>query len=207
MPISYISEHTTEFILVPKLMELVKIRYTNVVPVYFWATREGNNLSRELHRNMNVKIIAFFPRRPKLDNKNPELIYGKINSLIFEFANFASSLYIPTIAGLPIADSLLDLSQNPSLCWFHISKSEPKDITFEINKHNKEIIFHNNENGAIKVLVESNFDSIIEKSKLYNWEDAIDNLRLLKPNNYSNRIFSHFNLWGIYRPIFLFAFD
>lgn len=201
------SEHTAEFILVPKLMEFIKTRYTNVVPVYFWATREGNKLSRDLHRNMNLKIIAFFPRRPKFDSKNPKLIYGKINSLIFEFANFASSLNIPTIAGLPIVGSLLDLSKNPSICWFHIVKSEPKDITFEINKQNKKITFHNNENGSIKVPVESDFDGIIEESKLYNWEGAVDNLRLLKPNNYSNRIFSRFNLWGIYRPIFLLAFE
>ncbi len=201
------SEHTAEFVLVPKLVECIKTRYTNVVPVYYWATREGNNLSRDLHRNMNVKIIAFFPRRPKLDNKSPKLIYGKINSLIFEFANFASSLNIPTIAGLPIADSLLDLSQNPSIFWFHISKTEPKDITFEINKHNKKLNFHNNEKVAVKILVESDFDGIIEKSKLCNWEEAINNLRLLKPNNYSNRIFSRFNLWGIYRPIFILAFD
>jgi len=207
MPISYMSEHTAEFILIPKLLEFFKTRYANVVPIYFWATREGNNLSRELHRNMNVKIFAFFPRRPKLDKKNPELIYGKINNLIIEFANFASSLNIPTIAGLPVVGSLSDLSLNPSICWFQIIESEPSDITFEISKHNTKIIFHNNENGAIKILTESDFDDIIEESKLYNWEDAIDNLKLLKPNSYSNTIFSRFNLWGIYRPIFLLAFD
>ncbi len=61
MPISYICEHTAEFLLIPKLMEFVKTRYTNVVPIYFWATREGNTLSRNLHSSLNVKILAFFP--------------------------------------------------------------------------------------------------------------------------------------------------
>ncbi len=126
---------------------------------------------------------------------------------MIEFANLASSLKIPTIAGLPVAGSLLELSQNPSICWFQITKSESNDITFEISKHNTKVIFHNDENSAIKVLDESDFADIIEKSKLYNWEDAIDNLNLLKRNSYSYRNFSHFNSWGIYRPIFLLAFE
>lgn len=46
---SYISEHTAEYYLVPDLINILKEKYNFVSPVFPWVTRELSSLSKKIH--------------------------------------------------------------------------------------------------------------------------------------------------------------
>ena len=74
-----------------------------------------------------------FPCRPKLITATSQDIHGKINSALFEFACAAFRLGIPTIAGLPLARSLVELCKNSMPLWINLNNKNPKDITFKVS--------------------------------------------------------------------------
>ena len=64
-PVSFMSEHTVEYALVPKMIGILAPQFPRVIPIYFWATREGSRISRLCDVSGKVRVIAVFPRRPQ----------------------------------------------------------------------------------------------------------------------------------------------
>ena len=62
---SVISDHTAEYVLVPKLVSMFGSEYKSVVPLYVWLRREGGKLSRNVHAADEFRSFTLFPRRPK----------------------------------------------------------------------------------------------------------------------------------------------
>ena len=201
---SFLSEHTTEFILVPRLNRALNRKNDNVVPIYYWASREGNNLSMNLHKNEKVKIIALFPRRPKLFKKS-EIIYGKINVDVFGFVNRASNLGIPTIAGLPLVDSIKKLKDDCIVCWLKIINDFQNDLYFKYNINDGEIVFENSPDNFIAIISEAELGNLFESASIYNWEDASKIFRDLR-TNFEGR--SVHGFWGLrnYKPVYMLSF-
>ena len=69
---SDIGEHTAEFVIVPVLNQLLSKVYDSVTPIYPWISREGSNISLELHSRDKFKVVGLYPRRPKLYSGNSE---------------------------------------------------------------------------------------------------------------------------------------
>jgi len=92
MQTSFISEHSLEYIVVPSICKILRAKYKRIIPIYYWATREGNALSGKLHSNIRVRLLSVFPRRPKIDSNQPDIIYGKLNNAILHFAEISKSI-------------------------------------------------------------------------------------------------------------------
>lgn len=84
---SFISEHSSEYVLVPKLKRLLEQNNKYVVPIFPWSTREGNNYSINLHNNAEIRLISLFPRRPKYHKNFPNNVYFKINYELIDYVN------------------------------------------------------------------------------------------------------------------------
>src|SRR3989304_7928625 len=109
MQTSFISEHSLEYMIAPQIGAVLKHKFSKVIPIYYWSTREGSSISSKIHKDQKLQIMAVFPRRPKLEKNNSELIYGKINDSIIEFSGVAKSFGIPPIFCFPVITSLFDI--------------------------------------------------------------------------------------------------
>lgn len=133
---SFISEHTAEYVLIPKLTNILKQKYKMVVPVFPWISREGNNLSQLIHNQDKFKIVGFYPRRPKIsltDNK----ILIKINGEFLAGAEEASKINVPILAGCPIVKSFWDLNNDDlKFIWIKLNNNTKYYYEIECNNGN-----------------------------------------------------------------------
>lgn len=119
-PTSFISEHSSEYILVPQLIELLARHFTKIVPLYFLLTREGNSMSCECSPSQAVKVVGVFARRPKIGTPEQPFIDVTFNASLFDSAQLASSFGIPTFAGVPLASSIMQLNLKTDCAWFQL---------------------------------------------------------------------------------------
>lgn len=119
---SFFCERTAEYALVPRLQRSLEAHFGSAIPIFYWKTREGNRVSSEVHRAQFVQVLAMFARRPKLTGRK-DWLSGKINFEIFQFADAARSVGVPTIAGFPAVASLHGLYSDPPIYWLPIEKS------------------------------------------------------------------------------------
>ena len=75
---SFLSERSTEYLLIPKIVNILKKEYKTVIPIYPWLTREGSKISKIIHKDDKFLVLGLYPRRPKIDVDN-NIIYVKIN--------------------------------------------------------------------------------------------------------------------------------
>lgn len=115
------SEHTVEFYVVPRFKDLLQARFSNVLPMFFWSTREGNATSRASNSGGLVRLCALFPRRPKLGGSREVMM--KVNMEVLEMARELQVDGVPTFAGIPIVRSLFDCAEEFPCCWFHLTAS------------------------------------------------------------------------------------
>ncbi|WP_241762558.1 hypothetical protein, partial [Vibrio splendidus] len=123
--ISFCSEKTTEFSLIPAFSSLLNELGDNV-PIQYWRMREGNKTSEALHGSESVFLVAFFARRPKVRLGKKCVVQGKVNSYVFEFNDLAKKHGVPVFCGMPKAQDLFDM-HNSEKVWLHVSPSAPKD--------------------------------------------------------------------------------
>ena len=77
------SEHTDEFVLIPKLITILKQKFEVAIPIFPWSIREGNNFSKMIHKEDKFRILGLYPRRPKL-NLLEHKIFIKIKILFWK---------------------------------------------------------------------------------------------------------------------------
>lgn len=81
---SFISEHTAEYIILPPLINAIEKKYSSVLPLFYWSSREGGSHGRDSLRFNNYKVIAVYPRRPKVLKVNSETICLTFNDILFD---------------------------------------------------------------------------------------------------------------------------
>ncbi len=129
---SFISEHTAEYVLVPRVVEILSRSYAVAVPFYYWASREGASLSRAVGPRSEIRLVSVYPRRPKFTEPGGEDITVRFNDLLFEAAAKSEPLGIPVFAGVPLASCLQELGGNTKCAWFRIPSSEAPPATTDI---------------------------------------------------------------------------
>lgn len=136
---SFISEHTAEFILVPKLVSILREKYNTVVPIFPWLTREGGKLSNNIHGDDKFKVLILFPRRPKINISLSNQILIKINENLVSAANEFSEVNIPVISGCPVIRDFWNINDDPKCIWINLNSNVNKYYTayFE-NNHSLE---------------------------------------------------------------------
>jgi len=206
--LGFLSEHTAEYVLVPRLRSILAAKFGIVIPVYFWKTREGNSLSNLIHKSEFVRVLALFPRRPKLTSPTEETIWGKINQELLEYARASSSAGIPAIAGLPLAHSLPELWENREPIWISLAYESPEDVVFEVEAVSRKVVSVRPEGQKLDIMAEKNIPFFVEENaSTMTWPDAIDAVNILRTerfrDNFHNRIF----FLGGYKPVYFFVFS
>ena len=117
-PTSFMSEHTAEYVLVNDLVHRLSPAFPDLLPMFFWATREGNRTAIESMRNLNFRLLTCFARRPKVAQFVNEHILMKVNPELKQYYQACRPLGIPVVAGLPMIRSLSSLRLTSVCNWF-----------------------------------------------------------------------------------------
>ena len=126
---SFISEHTAEYIMIPKFKSILKKSYSIIVPIYPWLKREFGALSTNIHANDTFKVVGLYPRRPKLISKSGNFMV-KVNPDLIDCSEEALSNNIPMIAGCPLATNFKELNENT--IYFRAKLSNSTSFFYEI---------------------------------------------------------------------------
>jgi hypothetical protein len=200
---SFVSEHTLEYILIPRLSRILKQQFKSVVPIFPWMTREGNLLSKSLHRSDEFKIIGLFPRRPKFESGVEGKIYIKINIELIESLKIASGFNLPLIAGCPLIENLWELGDNTSCVWIKIKKNEKETYQIEIAK---------DANGGYPKMKSNDFfetddqllNYVVKNCHTFNFDHMIEIIRMI---NGRRNEYPSFYLGASYKPVYFLFKD
>ena len=171
--ISFISEHTAEYVLVPQICSVFSSHYKAVIPFYFWATREGSSVSYIPER---VQLVSVFARRPKVIQPGGEDITVKFNDLLFDIARLFSTLGIPVLAGVPVVSSLGNLRLDSRCAWFLISGNtdEPTDVECRLSIAEDRVEFTGDRGGIEGPLSDTEIRSYCsERASRMPWDKAV----------------------------------
>lgn len=198
---SFLSEHTVEFTLIPRMAALLRRRFAFVLPMTYSKTREGNATASTVHFDQGLRVIALFPRRPKIARNCPK-IYGKINSQLFEFARASRDMGIPVFAGLPVVASLWELSDKTKVVWFRVEGSQRTDTEFSISQENSKTSVSFICGQPIQIASDREVLDLTEShTQILSWPDArelLDTLRKIAAACDTRR-----SLYGpVYKPIY-----
>jgi hypothetical protein len=194
------SEHTAEYALVPDLVAHLGKHFPIIVPVYFWATREGARVGRESISNHTIRVVAAFARRPKVVRPGDERILVKVNEQLFAAARAGAEVGIPVLAGVPLVNNLVDFSIGVSCSWFHISStSQPtadREFLLALSEEPRRPALQEGVSGP---LTQMELVNIAQSwcSEL-DWMGAVDGMRYVK----SAGGIHHPLFGGGYRPFF-----
>jgi biopolymer transport protein ExbD len=192
---SFLSEHTTEFVLVPKLTKILKQKFEIVIPIFPWMTREGNNFSRSIHKNDKFLIVGLYPKRPKLNLTGNEFQI-KINKEFLNGAKAASKINIPMIVGCPLAENLWDLDDNAKCIWIKLTDKTNNFyyVEYEDKKLHKYKILQTDEVLNEK---EDILKFVINGSKEFDYGKLILAMQTIKANSTV-----YFMGFGTYKPVY-----
>lgn len=195
------SEHTAEYVLIPKLIEILKQKFEVVIPIFPWATREGNNFSKSIHRQDKFRIVGLYPKRPKLNLKDHKIIL-KINKEFLDGAKEASNLSIPMITGCPMARNLWELDEKTKCIWIRLSEKTRDfyniDYSDELSPEYKIL-----QSDEVLVNNDDLLNFIIDSSEKQDFDFLIQAIYAIKSHGYT----VSFMGIGSYRPIYFLLKD
>jgi len=204
---SFICEHSAEFVLIPLLTQLFSSHKQNLIPLYFWKSREGSSISKRCDPNILIRLLPMYARRPKVCEPGQNYILVKINSILFERACYLKENGIPTIIGVPRVSSIMNLHIGCPCSWFKLcpDKNFTSDMEFSIDiKSNKcSIKMPPNIQGPLKD--EELLTVFNESILLPSWQDAIQILRAegLDYGSYGNSIY--WRMGRLYKPVYFIS--
>jgi len=198
---SFICEHTAEYILIPKLKKILHKRFDIVTPIYPWASREGSNISKELHKYDKFKVVGLYPRRPKLVSAASTKITVKINEQILLGAQSGMKLGIPIIAGCPSVRNFWELGNSPNCVWIKLNQGFTETFELEL-----EHIQSSNYMNQISKFIFTNEEDLLtylsEKSELIDFTHAISSFRKIKMDSEGTGFYYPFRFMGGYKPVY-----
>lgn len=199
--LSFISEHTVEYYLVPALKSILLKRYQTVIPMFPWFSREGSNISLEIHSDTKFKLVGLYPRRPKLVSRNQSTIKVKFNLQISIAAKKGYSLGIPMLAGVPFARNFLELGNSDNYFWFKLGIYENNDYEIDIN--NKGSLLENNSLAEMVIKDQEDLLSFVDgNTEVMRWNDAIEAMKQIKSHSEGAEYNRHFFFANAYKPVY-----
>lgn len=188
MPSSFLSEHSCEYHLVPKFLDILETQYQNSIPIFFWHSREGGVRSRNSLSNILVKIVAVYARRPKFINNRDQEVLVKFNQVLFDRAGFMKEIGIPVFAGVPFISTLEEFTRTAPFVWFKIDPT--------MSEHSVTIQDIDSGLSSKEIL-----DTIEEECASLTWPNAIDQIKALRRRQDYNTLVSFFT-GGLYKPVY-----
>lgn len=199
--ISFMSEHTAEYALVPDLAAKLADHFPRIAPIYFWRTREGSRVGRESGRGRTVRVAAAFARRPKVTHPKSNSILVKVNDIIFSAAHAGSEVGIAVFAGVPLVSDLADFSVGVQCSWFHVISASEWNMDREFRLMLRgELEQPELPEGISGPLSQSALVEIVKSQcEEVDWIRALDGMRYVK----SAGGMQHSIFGGGYRPFFM----
>lgn len=195
MPSSFVNERSVEYLLTPHFAKILSIKYPNVIPIFFWTSREGGRAAGHCLADLNVIIVALYGRRPKIDVPNQDFIEVKFNEALFRRNDYFAQNGIAVFAGVPVVSSLLGFNFGASCKWFSFNEGGSEELVRLPIKGNGEMLCqHISEIAAIEIL-----DKINKTCKIQSWSDAVEVLRNMR---HSQPHFYHGLYGDIYKPVY-----
>jgi len=198
---SYICERSAEYALVPKLAHALRQKFEWVTPIYPWISREGSNISLELHEVKSFKVLGLYARRPKLYSSNDQNIKVKISEQIVYSAQKSLELGIPAVAGCPLARNFFDLGSCDDFLWINMSKISIDDIDLVIELGPD----HKASEAFDKFLIPTcdEIASLVEaSSELFNIESFIRAIKEIKMAGTGYDSYIPMAFMGGYKPVY-----
>jgi len=202
-PISFISEHTAEYIIVPAMTRVLNKVFEQVIPFYFWSTREGSSVATV---EGDIRLLAVFPRRPKVIVPRQDSIMVKFNKILFETAQIFNEFGIPTFAGVPLVSSLDQLCLETRCAWFYLqtNPSNINDVNCNLRLDNLEISFAESTDKIEGPLSDEQLIHYVsDNSHTMTWEEAILKIKDMRMRYQREQGFSNFWFLGGYKPYYI----
>ena len=166
-----------------------------------WLTREGNNLSKQIHGQDKFKIVGFYPRRPKINNTDNTIII-KINNEFIEGAVEASKMNIPMLAGCPLAKNFWELDDNTKCIWIKLTDKTKFHYEIECNI-DKTTEFTVLDSTEILDSEDEILDFVIKNSETHDFDTLIQGIQTIR--EHSSTVY--FMGFGSYKPVYFLLKD
>jgi hypothetical protein len=198
-PTSFISEHSAEYVLVPRLKSILHKSFDIVTPIFPFLTREGGRIALDIHKNEKFYVIGLYPRRPKMLSGSDSDILVKINFQLLRAAESGKQLGVPMIAGCPLAKNFIQLSENSLCLWISLDDVPLDDYYLGIGKSN--LLDTTLKGNRPRFIREEELLTHFSKTlKLLSFPDIISAFREINKSylGYHNS----FSMFGIYKPVY-----
>ncbi|HEU4471154.1 MAG TPA: hypothetical protein VFR58_08730 [Flavisolibacter sp.] len=143
---------------------MLHAKFTTVIPIFYWASREGNSLVKKSFKQP-VRIVALYPRRPKVTGTTSDSIYVKFNEELFYWNEEFALEGIPVFAGMPLANSLENFHYHTKCLWFKIHRLGHEE-TILIDLHNENSVRSTN---ISSILEDEIIQTIWHETKILDW--------------------------------------
>ncbi len=197
---SFFSERTAEYSILPVVVSYLQQKFGAAVPMYYWASREGNNIARDVHEGRHVRMLALFARRPKAVTKRT--MSGKLNAELFEFADRAELHGVPTVAGFPVVRDLFELGEDFRTFWFPLTRSQAQDVFFKVDLTRADPTPISQSGRPIRTLELDDLGDAVSSARVLSWKTAMAAIRdaRVTPRTMGGGAF-----WGgsTYNPVYL----
>lgn len=180
---SFISEHSAEFVLVPNLVEILSATYSSIVPIYFWATREGSRIAASGVEPRMVRLVTVFARRPKVQNPNDEMLLVKINARLVQAGELGRRFGSPVFVGVPLATNLLRFHIGTPCAWFYLAGSAhtEEDVYIRLSLKGERQNSHNNASLVQGVLTHKEILAEVSRNAgPMTWQSAVEVMKNLR---------------------------
>lgn len=212
-PLSFMSEHTAEYVLVTDLVRRLCPAFPNVIPMFFWATREGNRTAIQAMSELNLRLVICFARRPKIEYAEADHILMKINAELVHYCKASSALGIPVVVGLPMVTSLSSLRLNSPCHWFDLTRfvcPNRPEFYVAVAPDGEPTLRGSNERLA-GPLTNLEIQEVVSNSPCLTWSRAVEQLRDVRRTVSAYAIESYgyvrFPFFGGYKPFLLVALE
>ncbi len=202
---SFISEHTAEYTLIPRMKKILHKRFDTVTPIYPWVTREWSKISEDLHKYDRFRVVGLYSRRPKLGSAGSQIITIKINSQILLGALSGIKLGIPIIAGCPLVTNFWELGNDPNCLWIKLDQASKEDFNIEFNIEREYEQSSDNINQISRSIIMNEEDLLTylsEKSELMDFNSVKFAIREIKMESQEMSSTNFFGSVGGYKPIY-----
>jgi hypothetical protein len=188
---SFISENSLGLTVSENLKNILLKKYSSVVPLMPWLTREGSSISKLLHKNDLFKVVGCYPRRPKI-NELKEYNF-KVGKKIIESSEFSENNGLPIILSMPIIQNFWELSEKPFIIYSKIDFDINEDylITVDSNRN-----FSNENQNKFTLTSNEILDIVENRSEVFNVESLF---RLYREINILNNY--GFGFYSTYKPL------
>jgi hypothetical protein len=206
-PVGFLSEHTVEYAVVASATRALSPLGCRITPLFFWASREGSRFGRAGGPDGPTRVLAMYPRRPKVLHPGQDWVRTKFNNVLFHHSHALAAGGICVVAGVPCISSLADFGVDSQIAWFLLKPDAlPEDRYIDISIVSEpRCLRRSSEDGVIGPLLETTLVSIVKEHCTTNsWHHHLETIRQAGKRQSDHPWVPYWSGWqAFYKPIYL----